>query len=270
MGALMEKKELVVKSNRLVEASYRLTLTEQRIILYAICRSREEQTGISPTKPVVIRADAFSKQFPNTVKGHVYHQLREAMDTLYDRSVTLHETDDETGEPQVTKTRWISRASYVDGAGRIKVVFTEDVIRYIHKLETEFTSYQLEKVGNMTSAHAVRIYELLAQFLSTGNRTINLKWLRETLQMESHEYKLTADFLKRVLDPAVEQINKHSDITVSYKSLKTGRAITDFAFKIKDKQRNSKAASAPTGQAYRDELKAHGQRRLDDTTDEEF
>lgn len=266
----MEKKELVVKSNRLVEASYRLTLTEQRIILYAICRSREEQTGISPTKPVVIRADVFAKQFPNADRGQVYHQLREAMDALYDRSVTLHETDDETGEPQVTKTRWISRASYVDGAGRIKVVFTEDVIKYIHKLETEFTSYQLEKVGNMTSAHAVRIYELLAQFLSTGNRTINLKWLRGTLQMEPHEYKLTADFLKRVLDPAVEQINKHSDITVSYKSLKTGRAITDFAFKIKDKQHKPKATSAPSDQAYRDTLEARGQQRLDSTADEEF
>ncbi len=266
----MEKKELVVKSNRLVEASYRLTLTEQRIILYAICRSREEQTGISPTKPVVIRADAFAKQFPNTDKRHVYHQLREAMDALYDRSVTLHETDEETGEPQVTRTRWISRASYVDGAGRIKVVFTEDVIKYIHKLETEFTSYQLEKVGNMTSAHAVRIYELLAQFVSTGNRTINLKWLRETLQMESNEYKLTADFLKRVLDPAVEQINKHSDLVVSYKPVKTGRAITDFAFKIKSKDRNPKATGTASDQAIRDKLEAHGQQRIPEDQQEEF
>ena len=34
----MKNAELVVKSNRLIEASYRLGLTEQRIILYAICR----------------------------------------------------------------------------------------------------------------------------------------------------------------------------------------------------------------------------------------
>lgn len=45
-GILMLKNELVVKSNRLIEASYRLTLNEQRIILYAICRCREEQTGL--------------------------------------------------------------------------------------------------------------------------------------------------------------------------------------------------------------------------------
>ena len=38
--ALIKKTDLVVKSNRLIEASYRLTLNEQRIILYAICRCR--------------------------------------------------------------------------------------------------------------------------------------------------------------------------------------------------------------------------------------
>lgn len=266
----MENSELVVKSNRLVEASYRLTLNEQRIILYAICRSREEQTGISPNKPVVIRADAFAQQFPNTDKGQVYHQLREAMDALYDRSVTLYETDEDTGEPQVTKTRWISRASYVDGAGRIKVVFTEDVIKYIHRLETEFTRYQIDKISGMTSAHAVRIYELLAQYRAAGNRTLNLKWLREILQIGPDEYKLTANFIRKVLDVAVKQINEHSDLTVSYKPIKTSRAITDFAFKIKDKQRKSKTIEAPTDQAYRDELEAHGQQRLDNVTDEEF
>lgn len=47
----MKKHELVVKSNRLIEASYRLSLNEQRIILYAICRCREEQKGLFPDSP---------------------------------------------------------------------------------------------------------------------------------------------------------------------------------------------------------------------------
>lgn len=260
----MKKTELVVKSNRLIEASYRLTLNEQRIILYSICRCREEQKGLFPDAPVVITADSFAKHFPSIDKGHVYHQLKEAMDALYDRSVTLYETDEDTGKEQVSKTRWISKASYVDGAGRIKVVFTPDVIKYITRLEKEFTSYQLEKVGNMTSSYAVRIYELLAQHREIGNRTFNLKWLRETLQIGPDEYKLTADFKKWVIEVAVDQINKHSDLTVSYKPIKTGRAITDFAFKIKDKERNPKTASAPSDHAYREKLEAAGQQRIPD------
>ena len=259
----MKKSDLVVKSNRLVEASYRLSLNEQRIILYAIARCREEQKGLFPNLPLTITAELFMKQFPAVSKQHVYDQLKEAMDNLYDRSVTYYDIDPETGFERVNKTRWISRASYIDGAGRVQVIFTQDVIDHITRLEAEFTSYQLEKVGNMTSAYAVRIYEMLAQYREIGKRTLNLAWLREALQVEPNEYKLTADFKKWVLDSAVEQINKHSDIEVSYKPLKTGRAITDFAFKIKEKDGKPRRQTPPTDQAYREKLEnQYGQQRI--------
>ena len=122
----------------------------------------------------------------------------------------------------------------------------------------------------MTSAHAVRIYELLAQHRDIGNRTLNLAWLREALQLGPGEYKLTANFINRIIEPAVDQINKHSDITVSYKPKKTGRAITDFVFKIKDKERKPKATATPSDQAIRNKLEANGQQRLDTESDEEF
>jgi plasmid replication initiation protein len=263
----MNKAELVVKSNRLVEASYRLGMNEQRIILYAICRCREEQTGLFPDLPVTITADNFVKQFPSVEKGSVYGQLKDAMNSLYNRSVTIHDTDPTTKKARVRETRWISEKAYIDGAGHIQIVFTPEVIKYITRLEVEFTSYQLEKVGHMTSAYAVRIYELLTQHRDIGNRTLNLQWLRETLQIEAQEYKLTADFIKRVLDPAVEQINKHSDLTVNYKPVKTGRAITDFVFKIKDKDAKPKR-HAVTDQEIREQLEAQGQQRIDDPIEE--
>ena len=268
----MKKTELVVKSNRLIEASYRLGMNEQRIILYAICRCREEQKGLFPDLPVTITANAFAKHFPSIDKTNVYRQLKEAMDALYDRSVTIHDIDPASGHARVKKTRWISEAAYVDGAGNIQVIFTPEVIKYITRLETEFTSYQLEKVGHMTSAYAVRMYELLAQHRDIGTRTVSLSWLREALQIEQGEYKLTADFTRKVLDISVEQINKHSDITVSYKPKKTGRAITDFVFKIKDKDKGhkAKAASTASDQATREKLEALGQQRLDTEDAEEF
>jgi plasmid replication initiation protein len=261
------RSELVVKSNRLIEASYRLGLNEQRIILYAICRCREEQTGILPNLPVTITADAFAKQFASVGRGNVYQQLKTAMDALYDRSVTIHDIDPATGHARVKKTRWISEGAYVDGAGNIQVIFTPEVIKYMTRLEAEFTSYQLEKVGNMTSAYAVRIYELLSQHRDFGCRTLNLAWLRETLGVEPGEYKLTADFKKWVIEIAVDQINKHSDLTVSYKPVKTGRAITDFAFKIKAKGITPRRQTL-TDQQLREQLEARGQQRIDDQLEE--
>jgi plasmid replication initiation protein len=263
----MDKSELVVKSNRLVEASYRLGLNEQRIILYAICRCREEQQGLLPNLPVTITADSFAKQFPSIDKTNVYRQLKEAMDALYERSVTIHDTDPGSGHARVKKTRWISEAAYIDGAGNVQVSFTPEVIKYITRLEVEFTSYQLEKVGNMTSAHAVRVYEMVSQYRDIGSRTLNLVSLREALGVEPGEYKLTADFIRKVIEVAVKQINDHSDLIVSYKPLKTGRAITDFAFKIKIKGAKSKQKPL-TDQELREHLEARGQQRIDDPLQE--
>lgn len=266
----MENGELVVKSNRLVEASYRLTINEQRIILYAICRAREEDVALSSDKPVTITADIFLKQFPSVGKGNVYQQLKDAMDALYERSVTLSDKDPVTGHARVTKTRWISTASYIDGAGHVQVIFAPEVIRYIARVEVEFTKYQLEKVSQMTSFHAIRIYELLSQFRDARTRTLNLIELRNYLQIEPHEYKLTTNFIRKVIDVAVEQINTHSDLTVKYESKKTGRAITDFIFKIKSKTAQPKS-SAPTDADFRTKLEVNGQQRIPDlaTNDQE-
>ena len=269
---MIVKKEMVVKSNRIVEASYRLTLNEQRIILYSICRAREEQKGLFPDLPVTITAETFARQFPSIDKSNVYSQLKDAMNALYARSVTIHDIDPETAMPRVRETRWLSEKAYIDGAGHVQVVFTPAVIQHITRLEAEFTSYQLEKVGNMTSSYAIRIYEMLAQYREIGNRELNLQWLRGVLQIESHEYKLTADFTRKVLDAAVKQINEHSDLKVSYTPKKTGRAITDFVFKIKEKASPGKPrkSTTPSDQVLRNELEKRGQQRICEDSSEEF
>ena len=54
------------------------------------------------------------------------------------------------------------------------------------------------------------------------------------------------NFKNRVLDVAVVQINKHTDITARYEQHKTGRKITGFSFSYK---KDAKAASKSCSQA---------------------
>lgn len=238
------KTDLVVKSNKMIEASYRLNLVEQQIILFAICRSREEQKGFTSDTPVTIRAVDFAAQF-GTNEKKVYSQLKDAVDTLYDRSVTIHDTDPASGKARVTKTRWISQASYIDGAGCIQFIFAPTVIPFITRLGDDggFTSYRLAKIGGMSSAHAVRMYELLVQYLDIGHREIEIVWLKEKLQLDG-KHAAIKDFKKDVIDLAVTQINEHSDIKISYTQRKTGRVVTHLIFDIKAKP-EPKAAKAP-------------------------
>ena len=44
------------------------------------------------------------------------------------------------------------------------------------------------------------------------------------------------DLKKRVLEPALKQVNEHTDITASYEQHKKGRTITGFSFKFKQKE----------------------------------
>ena len=223
------KKELVVKSNRLVEASYRLTEIEMQIVLYSICRSREDGVGLSPKDPLTIRADDFVARF-GTNTNKVYGQLKNAMDTLYKRTLIIRDEDPKTGKPRVVETRWISDKAYIDGAGQIQITFAHKVIPFISQLEGDFTPYLLKQIGRMTSVYAVRLYELLLQYLKFGKREISIVWLKDALQITG--YDALKDLKRRVIDVAVDQINKYSDINVSYTNIKTGRAITGFMFTI--------------------------------------
>jgi plasmid replication initiation protein len=243
----VEKQELVTKSNKLIEASYRLTLVEQQLVLYAICRSREEQRGLSANEPVTINAQAFAAQFQLS-QPHVYSKLKEAADTLYERRVIIHDIHPKTQKPRTVKTRWVSDIAYIEGAGLVEVTFAPKMIPFITRLEAEFTSYRLEKIGHMTSVHAVRLYELLVQYTSVGMREMELAWLKEKLGIAG-EYKAIKDFKKRVLDVALAQINERSDIVVSHTQRKTGRVVTHLIFAIKNK---SEKASMPAKKAKRE------------------
>ena len=249
-NVMAKKTELVVKDNRLIEASYRFTLIEQQVVLYAICRSREEAKGLFADLPVTIRAQDFAKIF-GMDESNVYGQLKEAMNRMFSREATIHDTDPATGKPRVTRTHWISQSSYVDGAGHIQFIFAPAVIPFITRLgeEGNFTQYKLEKIGRMTSTHAVRLYELLVQYLSIGKRSVEVPWMKEALQV-AEQYPRVVDFKKRVVDVAVQQINDLSDLTVSYEQRKTGRAVSHFDFKIKAKHGETKAKAAPIDRVY--------------------
>ena len=194
------KTELVVKSNRLVEASYRLNVAEQRVVLLAIVQARETQTGLTSDSNLEIRATDYAKTF-DIPENQAYEQMIEAEQTLFNRYVILHDINPKTGKEEKIKTRWLSSVTYPKGGGSIYIQFAQKIVPYITRLETEFTPYRLEQVARMSSPYAIRMYELLIQWGSVGQREIELAWLRKILLLED-QYPSIKDFKKRVLDVA--------------------------------------------------------------------
>jgi plasmid replication initiation protein len=239
-------KDLVVQSNRVIEASYRLSLLEQRIILYAICDSREKQQGLSPDNWLTIDSKAFAKAF-NLDPTNAYNQLIESAKTLFDRMITLYDNE---GDVRRIETHWLAAHARVDATGEVQVLFAQNIVPFITRLETEFTAYRLDRIGGLSSAYSVRLYEFLLQYLSLGKRDIEIEQLRKVLGLEG-EYAALDDLKKRIIDVSVDQINERTDLTVAYTQRRTGRFITHLLFSIKSK-------SAPKAVKLTDEyVEAH-------------
>jgi len=236
---VVKKTGIVMKANVLVEASYRLDLIEQRLILAAIVEARESQRGLTEHDYATITAQSFAITF-GMEEGNVYRQLKEAVDSLFNRYVIYGDTDPVTGLYRRNKVRWISKASYIDGAGTVQFRFTPEVAPLITRLERRFTSYQLEQIAPMSSAHAIRMFELLAQYLDLGERQFTLVELRAILGIEG-QYPSIYDLKRWVVDVAVDQINTHSDIRISYENIKVGRSVVGLLFKIEGSNQEKKA-----------------------------
>lgn len=235
-----ERKQVqVVKSNHVIEASYRLSIAEQRIVLFCITQIRRDQPMMTG---MMYRVHASQiAEMAGLEPTDAYRDLVEAADRLFKREITLYKEPDGSDRPQTKRrTRWVQTVDYVQGSGYIELCFGEHILPYLSGISENFTRYALGDVMKMTSPYAIRLYELLIQRVSIGFREMSLEDMRTWLDT-GDAYPLSADFRRWVLDPSLKQINELSPLTVTCEAKRTGRRITHFMFKLKLK---SKAAGS--------------------------
>lgn len=242
----MEHPPMIYKSNALVEAAYRLSVQEQRIVLACISQVRRDEVVTDEVLYSVRAADL--AQLSGTAIEAAYSELKAAALRLKRREVRLTQEPNGKGKkPKVMITGWVQTIFYIEGEGRVELRFTKDMLPYLTELTRQFTKYALADVAKMESTYAIRLYELLMQWDSLGTREIELEQLREWLQLEGR-YPSIKDFKLRVLEPAVSQINEHSPLTVEWAQRKTGRKVTHLLFTFGPKK-PTKAPRKATSEA---------------------
>ena len=235
--------ELVVKDNALMNASYNLNLVEQRLILLAIIEARESGKGINANDPLIVHAESYISQF-GVAKHTAYQALKDACKDLFARQFSYQERrSDGLFRARDMLTAWGCRpvecdqVGYMDNEATVELVFAPAVVPLITRLEEQFTKYDIEQISDLSSAYAVRLYELLICWRSAGKTpVIEMQEFRKRLGVLDSEYQRMDVFKKGVIDLAVNQINKHTDITVEYKQHKAGRVITGFSFSFTQKK----------------------------------
>jgi plasmid replication initiation protein len=226
----------VVKSNELVQkARYNLSFQSQKILLYLISRIKNlepNQDGEFRTEEFKI--DEFCEFCGINKEGENYANVKRAVKELSDCSdwITLYDKD---GEVYETLVRWIEKPLIYKRKGTILLKLDKDLAPFLLKLSESFTRYKLENIFAMQSKYSIRLYELLKSYQNQGRAVVlEVDTLKNLLFAE--QYKLFADFKRRVIDMALAEIEKFTDITVSYKTLKTGKKVTSLEFTIKLKR----------------------------------
>lgn len=215
----MDNRNVVTKSNHLIEASYKLTLNEQRLILAAIAKIDSRKDIPSNVR---IEAQEFAQTF-DLPANKAYEYLAEAADKLYDRDI-------QTFDGRVnTRFRWLSARTYVEGEGYVNLSFTADISQYLTNLKKEFTSYKIKLVTNLKSPYSIRLFEMLIRWKDTGKFVIGLDEFKSRLELDS-KYTRFTNLKSRVLDPAIKDLQTNSGIIVSYRPIKEGREIVRIEF----------------------------------------
>jgi len=90
-----------------------------------------------------------------------------------------------------------------------------------------FSKYELETAMSFKSEYSMRFYELLS-----GQKkpiTYSIENLKIMFKVED-KYKLTANFINKVIEPAKKELDEKSPYSFEYKSVKLGRKITSIKF----------------------------------------
>lgn len=167
-----------------------------------------------------------------TGKQYKYGYLKKATEEMGSR---MFEVSTKTSYKQL----WMfQRVEYMIGAGRIEIEFTNPIKPYLFELKDNFTSFELYAALRLGSKYAKRIYAICSQWRDKGETPVfkldELKKMLALLDDKGNEqFERISDFKRFVLDEAVKQINKHTDLEIDYTLNKRGRSFESVSFSIK-------------------------------------
>jgi plasmid replication initiation protein len=227
---MQPNRAIVVQDNELINTPYILTLNEKRLMLMVISK-------INPMKmpkpnevfEVCISIREWRDMFGLTSKT-LYDDLYAACGRLADRPALR--IDKAHSRPAIAP--WISYADPEPEHSHIRVTLVYKLLVYLQGFVDQFTQYDLLNVRNLKSFYGIRIYELLCQYKKIGKRTFELADFRALIDPDN-KYPRWPDMRRYIIEKSLTEINRETDLTVSWGQTNPGRKVTAITFSIKSK-----------------------------------
>jgi plasmid replication initiation protein len=216
---------LVKKANTLVEASYRLSTIEQKIVLTLASRIHVNDNEL---KVYTLSIKEFCESLGITGNNQ-YTRLRQTTLGLMRKAFQIQLEDD------VVQVSWLSYVRYNKNKGTVDLQFAPFLKPYLLELKRNFTTYSLDNVIKLKHSYSIRLYELVKQYQTIKERTFRLDDLLQKLGLEESSYTSFGNLKLRVLTPALKELNKKTDLSLEVEQIKEGRKVVALRFIIHSK-----------------------------------
>lgn len=225
------RRQKVVKSNELIQQrTHMLSVQEQKIVLFLISQLKPDQQEFKyQTFDIIDFCDMCGI---DNHSGKNYAALKNAIKSLSDRSMwVLGETERGTKE---TLMRWLLKAEIEPGSGKVGVMIDPDMKPFLLELKERYTQFDLIYTLGMKSKYSVRLYEILKSYEKLGEPVeFSLDRFKDAI---GTEYARWVDIRRFVVEPAMKEINRLSDLSVMYTTKKKGKGIVGITFVLRTKR----------------------------------
>lgn len=254
------KKIMITKSNTLIEAGFDLTIAEHDLMTLAINKLHKQGTG---GKEVFITAQEFARANGIT-DSHAYQVLKSTAQLLHERKLKFNlyvdkhkEQAGEAGAVMVVKPthdnyrivksefHWLQGVGYQDQSGFIYLMFSDPVSFLIERTGEAYTKFDYVKTVDFNGYSTKRIYELVCKWKDLGAIPFMVVDEWKELFGVSGKYANVAEFKRRILNPAIKQINEQGEFKLTLEQQKVGRIITHFSIKIETIKKEKAKKSEP-------------------------
>ena len=193
-------KVLVTQSNTLINAGWRLNLTQTRIYLTLLSMIQPDDDELKRYK---LNATTLKNLF--SLKGEsIYQALKDDIVGMLTKVITITTKNDNDEEKELWTTM-ISSATYEEGTLTFK--FDSDLKPYLLNLKEQFTQAKLIDLIEFKSQYTIRIFLCLKQFESTGIRILLIKDIRKMLDLDKTRYnQLKKDKFLNLTSPSKLQL----------------------------------------------------------------
>lgn len=238
----MNNQEILMQPNDLVKSRYNFTSIENKLFYKILYNAQKQHTqGAENYKATLTTAEIQS--FIKSPVDYVSSSIKERLNMFQQSILEFDYVDEETGNLKTFGSGLIT-AYTLDHDEQVYTIeihkkLYEHITNFVRMQQEGYSPINLALLFGFKGAYTQRIYTLLRMW-SRQNQEIEVKFKIETLRSYLQLDKLYpsyADFKRRVLIPAIKEINKVGNMQIDFDKtceIKKGRKVAEVVFKVTD------------------------------------